>query len=216
MFKNMTLPEPSEREQIIARLNSSSQPFYLTGSRFFDGNTPQSDWDFFTDYNVDGFLESLGFHKMHFPAYRDSATVSVYRNPWHHVANIHVQVTGTFLRRKIRAQELLRVMWPFLDANVKENKTRRLELWNEALKLVQTETVYDKKGQSFQADFAYCSCGRLVICPTLDCTRGACPNDGKIVELNRHGWFFGDGTFEPFGPYSSEQEASDANNPNAK
>jgi predicted nucleotidyltransferase len=67
---------------IIGKLEKSEFSFYLTGSRFFGGYHPGSDWDYFvTDsLKVRGFLDSLGFSEdenLTLQQYDDSTIITV-------------------------------------------------------------------------------------------------------------------------------------------
>ncbi len=78
---------------MLNELKISDIPFHLTGSRFFGVNTPESDWDFFTDYNeeTEKFLREKGFHEIrNSTRYSDSETVTVYR--WHDTANNQIDI----------------------------------------------------------------------------------------------------------------------------
>ena len=57
-------------EEIIRRMKNSNTVFHLTGSRFFGGAGPASDWDFFVDNNDGARAEAkgLGFRPMPRPA----------------------------------------------------------------------------------------------------------------------------------------------------
>jgi hypothetical protein len=50
---------------ILQKLSDSQHQFFLTGSRFFGTECPNSDWDFFAAKSptLSVFLESLGFRK---------------------------------------------------------------------------------------------------------------------------------------------------------
>lgn len=54
-----------EAGEILEKLANSPFEFYLTGSRYFGTETPESDWDFFTGQNpyLADFLIKIGFYR---------------------------------------------------------------------------------------------------------------------------------------------------------
>lgn len=66
---------------ILFKLQNSDLDFYLTGSRFFNTNNKNSDYDFFVEDTpgVRQFLKSLGFEKLNNSTYLDNNTIIVYR-----------------------------------------------------------------------------------------------------------------------------------------
>ena len=125
---------------IINKLEESNQhTFYLTGSRFFKTNSPNSDWDFFVQEshnkeNLVKYLLNLGFKCTieQNNSYKDSLCDSVYWHP----DNIHVQIV-TDASIKQQAQAIIPILDPnlvILRLNIKPLCT---ELWNKAIEIVQ-------------------------------------------------------------------------------
>lgn len=126
-----------ESAAIINKLHEAEGiTFHLTGSRFFNHNHPNSDWDFFTQDNNEtaNFLINLGFEIQSFNSteYRDVETAVVLRwtnsiNQWIDVQLVkHVDV-------KIIAQRLLKervfMHKRFSKDNYLNNEVKNL-LWN--------------------------------------------------------------------------------------
>ena len=90
---------------VVAIMNSQFS-FYITGSRYFNTNTPQSDWDFFVEKNedVEEFLIDQGFFVDNQASYSDSSIYKVYTNP-----NDRVQVQVIFdVELKVLAQTVIK------------------------------------------------------------------------------------------------------------
>lgn len=90
---------------VVALMNSQFS-FYITGSRYFKTNTPQSDWDFFVEKNegVEEFLTRQGFFVDNQMSYSDPSISRVYTNP-----NDNVQVQVVFdVELKLLAQTVIK------------------------------------------------------------------------------------------------------------
>ena len=87
---------------------------YPTGSRYFNSDTPHSDFDFFIEksffdeYKVEEFLTSLGFYLFSTSAYKDSQTIAVYTTGYGH-GKIDIQIVKD-ASLKYRAQLLLKTL----------------------------------------------------------------------------------------------------------
>lgn len=85
----------SGKDAVLFALNQSSFTFYLTGSRFFGGNSSTSDHDFYVDgskdyVNLETFLRSIGFY-LDFEtedSYTDDLIMAVFKHP----EGVHVQI----------------------------------------------------------------------------------------------------------------------------
>ncbi len=103
----MSVPNTHETypTSVLGLMNSQFS-FYLTGSRYFNTNTPQSDWDFFVEKNedVEEFLIDQGFFIDNQASYSDSSVYKVYINP-----NDNVQVQVIFdAKLKVLAQTVIK------------------------------------------------------------------------------------------------------------
>lgn len=129
---------------ILGALEKSVFKFYLTGSRFFGGFTPNSDWDYFVqdEPDVREYLNSLGFHSdpnQDLLGYDDSTIVSVWQ-----LNDIHMQlvVNADF---KFEVQTYLSRM-----TNMRAiPKTARKHLWNLAIKVVNEKNQAEAKQLEF-------------------------------------------------------------------
>lgn len=75
---------------VLKELAQSDRTFWLTGSRFFGTHRSNSDYDFFTqdDVDIERYLcEELGFHREWGESYSDPIAKSCWKKD-----NIHVQV----------------------------------------------------------------------------------------------------------------------------
>lgn len=103
----MSVPNLTETypTSVVALMNSQFS-FYLTGSRYFNTNTPQSDWDFFVQKNkeLEEFLIKQGFFVDSQASYSDPSVCKVYINP-----NDNVQVQVIFdAELKLLAQTVIK------------------------------------------------------------------------------------------------------------
>jgi hypothetical protein len=123
-------------DSTIGKMEGSNFEFHLTGSRFFGGFKPSSDWDYFVqDSNeVRDFLVNIGFDMQEDPifAYDDITIVSLFTKN-----DIHVQIVQN-AKLKAEAQQLLsefakikavpkeyrRYFWNFAFAILEANKRR--------------------------------------------------------------------------------------------
>ena len=121
---------------VIGKMEGSNFNFYLTGSRFFGGFTPTSDWDYFVKDSpeVRSFLFNIGFYEKEsddMTGYDDSTIVSVFEQN-----DIHIQLVKD-AELKARAQKLLSE-----HTNMRSiPKTARKYLWILALGMLQQEFV---------------------------------------------------------------------------
>lgn len=71
----------SDINTMLFELQNSDLDFYLTGSRFFNTNNKNSDYDFFVEDSprVRQLLKNLGFERLNNSAYLDNNTIIVYR-----------------------------------------------------------------------------------------------------------------------------------------
>jgi len=85
-------------KSIILELEKAPFDFHLTGSRFFGGALPNSDWDFFAENNdsIIVFLRELGF-KVLTEGYKDDPQVAVV---YRHNDGIDVQLTDHIVLKK--------------------------------------------------------------------------------------------------------------------
>jgi hypothetical protein len=115
---------------LLRKLDESSSSFYLTGSRYFGGATPKSDWDFFTKdfYQTEAYLVSLGFKLINDKAYNDTLTSRVFR----HELGVDVQLVSD-PERKEKAQKLLHA-----TGCLRNNKDKGVarSLWNKVIALL--------------------------------------------------------------------------------
>lgn len=96
---------PTWRQPAMAALSDSSFDFYLTGSRYFHHERPDSDWDFMVqgDQPVFDYLIEQGFEQIvpgDIVGYdeRDTLTKAVFQ-----LYNVQVQLcTDVALKRKVR------------------------------------------------------------------------------------------------------------------
>jgi hypothetical protein len=139
MIQGMQVGKTNQLDQALADLESTPQQFYLTGSRFFGNDGPNSDYDFFTQdtRSIRTILTQLGYEKLSWYSYEggplDNNCAVVYRkyvcsrrifdDP--HNTNIDIQLQKD-VGKKMRAQEELK------KSNIllfQRNKTTVHMLW---------------------------------------------------------------------------------------
>jgi hypothetical protein len=128
----MAIKNAHHPESVIAKMESSTIDFYLTGSRFFGGANPGSDWDYFArdSRTAREFLSSLGFYPVidiDMAIYDDSTIVSVYERN-----DVQVQLVKDAILKNSAQQ--------FLAENCNMRaipKESRKHLWNLAIRMVQ-------------------------------------------------------------------------------
>lgn len=87
----------STTETILDKMESSRIPFFLTGSRYFGWEKPESDWDFFSQ-NAKGTITTLGllgFREDMTQGYQDGLTRKVFVGH-----SIHVQLVTSCLAKQ--------------------------------------------------------------------------------------------------------------------
>jgi hypothetical protein len=118
-----------------AMINSEKFKFFLTGSRYFKNNKPESDWDFFTEQKegVTDFLSNIGFIRLAFNSYRDQETICVYRNK---LERVDIQI--------VQNAELKRLTQEYLYAHADTRrllqtlpKGQRTVIWDFAFRLMK-------------------------------------------------------------------------------
>lgn len=116
----------TNRIHILAKMESSSFDFHLTGSRAFGNFRSESDYDFFAENNstLQTFLVNIGFNLLSASKYNDRHTIRVY----HHPTEIDVQIVKS-VSQKLEAQIKLK-NFPGFNAIDKKQKTA---LWNLVL-----------------------------------------------------------------------------------
>lgn len=108
--------------------SNTAQRFYLTGSRYFHANVPDSDWDYFTEDTpqVRQYLEEEGFILV--PAtsahmsYTSSVTAVYYREGFH-VQLVRCPIVKSLVQSRMRRiglgpflkdKALARILWQML------------------------------------------------------------------------------------------------------
>ncbi len=129
----------TEREEILARLESSPIEFFLHGSQYHRSATPSSDWDFFSEdnYRTRMFLTEKGF-KEHFAygdfGYVDCLTEVVMR----HHSGVDVSL--------VRAQNLpLKKQMRAIDAVLRRFVTRKGERFSCYRSLAEALSDHDNE-----------------------------------------------------------------------
>jgi len=128
----------NETQRILEILEKNSFKFYLTGSRFFGTDRPDSDWDFFTQDSpeVRQFLRENGFREINpdsyfefevtdFNDYCDENTATVFRNG---KVDIQCQID---VQLKILTQEFIKHSPTILDI-LKKTQTP-YKVWNSVM-----------------------------------------------------------------------------------
>jgi hypothetical protein len=110
-------------------LETSPFTFYFTGSRYFNSNAWNSDWDFFTQNStvVLAFLLEKGFTKIT-SLYVDMMTVDVYRK-----GNVDIQLVKD-VETKVKARIIYGEVYSMCATNTKSSRT---DLWNKCFAAVQ-------------------------------------------------------------------------------
>lgn len=103
--------------------------FYLTGSYYFGDVTPESDFDFFCEYNKHyiEYLEKNGFELDELAGYSDTNTAGVFIR-----GKVHVQlVKDVELKHQIQLMLVKTVTFTGM------NKLQKRQIWNLAYRLMQ-------------------------------------------------------------------------------
>jgi len=145
----------TKTQVVLSRLDESHLDFNLTGSRYFGGARPDSDYDFFVEdeSSICHVLEDMGFFRLPFTNYKDNETISVYRFI---VADegtqIDIQVVGDAETKK-KAQELLFNTIPQLvrgKSSLGPLDRSRKHLWNMAYEIVKLRANNAKLVEAFR------------------------------------------------------------------
>lgn len=131
-------------EEIRAKLAESPYQFYITGSRFFGGSTPQSDWDYFAqnDEKVLQFLQSLGFK---------SAKTNTYSDPGIKFLLIKEDVQVQLVSDAIAKDAVQKMITKYMTVNQMKSLTghMRVVLWAIPLEIwklaIETEKMREKQ-----------------------------------------------------------------------
>lgn len=134
--------QPRHKDSLIGKMENSEFVFYLTGSRFFGGFNPASDWDYFAEDSpeIRKFLYSLGFQEDDniMNQYDDSTIVTVlFRN------DVQVQLVQNVLLKEA-AQTFLST-YALMKSTPKE---ARKYLWNMAISWVLLHELVERHGVS--------------------------------------------------------------------
>jgi hypothetical protein len=119
-------------DSLVRKMEASHFNFYLTGSRFFGGHTPTSDWDYFADINAVGliaFLESIGFQNDDVALDQQYDDVSIVRVFCYN--DIHVQLVHNAILKN-RVQNMLRDNVPMKALP----KSERKHMWNFGFRVI--------------------------------------------------------------------------------
>ena len=87
----------SHTDTVLAKMGSSKTHCFLTGSRYFGWERPDSDWDFFTANSklTETYLFALGFKEDTKEGYSDSLTRKVFMGH-----SIHVQLVTSVAQKQ--------------------------------------------------------------------------------------------------------------------
>lgn len=111
---------------MVQKLIQSPYQFHLTGSRFFQFNRPDSDWDFFVQYSfeVKEFIVGLGFEFVEGSdnKYTDFSNINIYRHP----DGVDIQMV---LDEKVKdtVQNFIKL---YIPSNILKDKTLAPSIWN--------------------------------------------------------------------------------------
>ena len=111
---------------MVQKLIQSTYQFHLTGSRFFQFNRPDSDWDFFVQYSfeVEQFIVGLGFAFVEGSDnnYTDFSNIRIYRHP----DGVDVQMV---LDEKVKntVQNLIKL---YVPSKILKDKKLTPSIWN--------------------------------------------------------------------------------------
>jgi len=97
MLVGFNVKPVSVTEAVLLKMDASKVSFFITGSRFFGWERPDSDWDFFAENSVEArsTLQLLGFREDATEGYQDGLTRKVFVG-----YSVHVQLVNS-LRRKL-------------------------------------------------------------------------------------------------------------------
>ncbi len=118
-------------ESVLLQLKTFSEVLYLTGSRFFGGETPLSDYDFFTKdtKEVRIRLKAIGFVSVHDRTYTEFAEGDrLFRKTLHGQVHVDVQLLIGRPENKNQIQQLIKKFVPSFN---KLNKMDRRMIWQE-------------------------------------------------------------------------------------
>jgi hypothetical protein len=124
MIINSNLPE------IIKKIQYSDFEFFLTGSRFFNTNCSNPDWDFFTSdtMEVRTWLTGLGFYLLKDESNYSLDCVAVYRHTKPD-RRIDVQLISN-IKLKLKAQQLIKDR---IDVKMLKNKRDSRLIWHAVM-----------------------------------------------------------------------------------
>lgn len=137
MLVNTQSATQSQVVENLRKIENSSIPFYLTGSRFFGNYTKESDYDFFVDsafhMDIKKLFPELRVAPMDIPGYeyRDNLTVCVYA-----IAGIHIQLVKDAKLKNMVQKYIAYSKQLFNDLKTLP-KSHRKHVWNKALAEVQ-------------------------------------------------------------------------------
>jgi len=130
---------------MLDELSDSTHQFHLTGSRFFETDQFDSDWDFFTQNSseVMNFLEGLGFTRTSI-VYIDSNTTEVHSYEDELIA-IHIQLEKN-VDKKVVIQRVIRSSPTMKDILCTLPKEDRHELWNLFYRIFDSGLLEGRRG----------------------------------------------------------------------
>jgi len=99
MLVGVNMKPTSVTEEILIKMCKSSLQFFLTGSRFFGWEKPDSDWDFFTQTSprTAEVLRAFGLREDTSQSYQDGLTRKVFVGH-----SVHVQlVTSVTIKQQL-------------------------------------------------------------------------------------------------------------------
>lgn len=116
---------------MVQKLENSSFEFFPTGSRYFGGYRPDSDWDFIaeTSSEIEQFLILNGFEAISDEEYNGDDLIDVvYR-----YGIVDVQLSRR-LREKLHIQDILRKLYPH---GLPSDKEAKKLLWSNTTALLK-------------------------------------------------------------------------------
>ena len=126
----------SNRVNHLDALSRMPDVFYLTGSRFFGTETPNSDWDFFVQHQdaVETRLKGMGFVTENLAIYESFGLVTILR---HNLSDIHIQIVTNAHERQ-RVQESIRkhLTVPQIK-NLFVTKSQAKGIWSAMLEMIR-------------------------------------------------------------------------------
>jgi hypothetical protein len=116
--------------QVVGKLEALELDLYLTGSRFFNTEGPQSDWDFFVENTekIESILKELEFEALEkYDGYAyDLNTAKIFRRKFPKGDQIDIQLAKN-VQLRIDAQKLIKESQIPLH---KMNRGQAQKLWN--------------------------------------------------------------------------------------